>query len=793
MDKHVGLDMMAQLMAIKTEVFNVTHAKYIMDSEKFPVVLRNHLRIYYKNKYNGNQVDVVYKPSKKQIEGPPIGRLYASRGLSLQSLEKDVRAFLAQDYYHDIDIRNAQPCIALQACEKKNWPVEHLKKYVEDRDDVLKGIMDDYKVTYADAKELVLRLMFLGDVAAWEADHQVYFENNGDMTNKDKPVPSSARFLKKLSGEISDIAEKIWADPDCERIKQLVNITKKQESGRNKRSSAMAYFFQDIENRIIMAMDEALRLNGRAMEVLIFDGGLVRKKDKDEAEFPPDILRKCEQHIFDTTGYMVRLEQKPLKSTIKMDDEQLQKTMVPRHVTVDDGYAAEQFVRAMEGLVKKCMEEVFYFDIDTGVWSSKKSVARKHARRLRKQLIFYQDVDSGEGTREFNYSCKEANFDNMLKWVPVICADDDFIEMRADSSRGKLLFNDGIYDFETDTFTPGFDPNIVFFYKIHRNFPVVRDPDIMARVHKILFEDPFMPGDSDVVTYLKIALARGIAGDYRAKKIYFCVGEANAGKGVLSGALAAAFGRYIGTFNGDGLFANNGSQDTAKQRSWVMSIMNKRIAISNEMQMNRSIDGNILKSLVSGGDEMLARTNHKDEQVVVNRSTMFCFVNDIPRIKPYDSAIEARVTCPEFKCTFVDEPMLPHERRTDKDVKDLFNTDNAYKDALVCILIDAYKQFKNQGHVIPKAVRKATEEWVGGESSIRNILEKGYEITGNADDKELAENIVRVIQAEMTISGTKIGREIAKLGIQKKNIKQGRVTKVFYLGIKVKVDDTIIM
>lgn len=60
------------------------------------------------------------------------------------------------------------------------------------------------------------------------------------------------------------------------------------------------------------------------------------------------------------------------------------------------------------------------------------------------------------------------------------------------------------------------------------------------------------------------------------------------------------------------------------------------------------------------------RTN---EQVIVNRATLFLMVNDIPKIQPVDDGVRNRVGCVEFRCTFVDNPTGPLERKADPDIK----------------------------------------------------------------------------------------------------------------------------
>jgi hypothetical protein len=80
--------------------------KYDMDT------LKSILIKYQKSKRKSN--DIKYGFSGKLKEG----RMF-SKGCSLQSLGKIIRHTIAGDLYHDVDMKNAHPCILSQYCKKK--------------------------------------------------------------------------------------------------------------------------------------------------------------------------------------------------------------------------------------------------------------------------------------------------------------------------------------------------------------------------------------------------------------------------------------------------------------------------------------------------------------------------------------------------------------------------------------------------------------------------------------------------------------------------------------------------
>ena len=69
-------------------------------------------------------------------EGATVGRLY-SNGSSLQSLPKDVRAFVSGEFYTEVDISNAQPFTLKCLAQEQGLACSNLVKYCDNRDNLL--------------------------------------------------------------------------------------------------------------------------------------------------------------------------------------------------------------------------------------------------------------------------------------------------------------------------------------------------------------------------------------------------------------------------------------------------------------------------------------------------------------------------------------------------------------------------------------------------------------------------------------------------------------------------------
>lgn len=765
---------MSSLKFVKTEVFDPSVMKALLCHSGLTFDTKQQLKKYHKKRYNGNQVDTVYDYSKA-YHSSKVGRVYAVGSIGLQGFERDVRNALSRSLYFDVDIENAHSAILLKVCQSKGWVCPMLQNYVEKREEVLSNIMNHYGASRKDAKNLMIRMMFLGHPESWVGETI--------CENSTKPM----EYVTQYKIELNNIAENVWRSyPD---IVDIVN-KKRKVSTTQKLSSCLSLMLQTEEHKILMAIDESLKAQGRSMDVFIFDGGLVRKLAS-ETQLPTDILRACERFVMDTLGYKIQLAVKPIETSLILSTQD-EARLVDPNVVVDDVYAAKTFTRLMGDNIVYTDKALYVFNDSQGLWTDDDVAIRQCVNKFEDELKFEQlDTETGK-IRLFNYSGNEKNINNMLKNVPPFCVCEDFFGKYADTSRGKLLYADGIYDYATDTFTKGFNPKIVFKDRIERPYPILRDNEMIQHVHTSLFEDTFMDEDKAASKYLRIGLARAMFGDFNSKLFYFCVGRSNAGKGVLTDALKAAFGGFVGTFNAGALAHNdkNGA-DCAKQLSWVFGVKDKRMVISNEVSMNRAFDGNLVKMLASGGDEFDARKNHKDEVKVINRSTLFCFVNDIPTINPYDDGVGNRVRCIEYKCVFTDDEITKDfERVADKDIKDKFKHNVDYQNALIHIIEDSYKEFKAEGHKVPECIREATKEWSGDSGSVEGLLSKRYDITRDANDFVPARELIDFLTKEekLTMSDKKIGMELSALKLEKGGkTTRGKTIKVWY-GLKARDD-----
>lgn len=283
---------------VKYESFNPDAMRFLLSYVGIPRDIHQQLQKYFKRRERGNCVQTTYDWCKEYATYQ-VGRVYVAHSLGLQGFERDIRNALAQGFYWDLDMVNAHPSILLQVCKSKGWICTNLEHYVNNRADVLNEISSHYGCSMKDAKNLIIRMMFLGFPESWVGD--TVCENSTD------PLP----FISTFKDELQNIAKNVWAS--CTDISDIVK-RKKKKTEQQKIASCLSLFLQTEEHKVLMSIDEALRMQNRSMDTYIYDGGLVRRLP-DEEELPESVIIKCEEHVKNITGYEVKLVVKDLKTT----------------------------------------------------------------------------------------------------------------------------------------------------------------------------------------------------------------------------------------------------------------------------------------------------------------------------------------------------------------------------------------------------------------------------------------------------------------------------------------------
>ncbi len=670
------------------EKVDVITLRKLMNAKEFDNNTRNQLQNYYKLKSNDGYFPVTYSYSKNLGNK---GRLYADGSLSLQNFKKNIRCTLAKDYYFDIDMCNAHPVLLSQYCAKNGIACSKIKTYVAKRDKILGMIQYRHNISYKEAKKLILRLCYGG---AYVID-----------INGNEVIPTNKiQFLNEFQQELKIIMVNV-----CRLEKEIYeDVCKNNKS--NKNASVMSILAQTLEHECLMSMYNFFEIKKENVGVLCFDGLMVEKSDTLTENTISDILVSCEKYVFSKTGYNITLDVKPLDVELGFDLPKL-------YMLVEsDGECRDQLL-VIEGKNKfvYCEDVLYIYDERFGLFSS-------NIHTLFYYLEKNKDFLQTQGGLSYGTSSRLQR--DVVQAVKNACVDNTWLERTANSSLGKLLFQDGIYDIQKGVFTKGFDPNIVFHCNINRPFPV-RNEEYVKYAKSLSFDSLF---EKDNAIQMQVFLARALAGDHM-KKFFFCPGESNSGKSSFTKMLNIAFESYVGSFNVSRMahtkYDNN---DEGAQNRWSYLLRWSRILCSNEANMKKPLDSKMIKEH-SGGDKLTGRFHHGDETEYTPHYTIFCMLNDIPKIDPLDDATLKRLTYIKFPNVF------GSAERPSIDNFDSIIRSEKFMSGFVHAVLEGYQIYLRGD--MPKLSESVKEEWtenVKQTDLLKDTLLDNYKITSLKTD-----------------------------------------------------------
>ena len=275
---------------VKMEMFDIDMAKHLA---ALPISSEDKKRIkkMMKDRQQGNQFEAKYilgKVAKHEWEG----RWIVKASVGLQGLSRDTRNALAKPFYWDVDFNNCQVEILRQLAIKHGWKHEKLTEYCENRQAIFENIQKEYDLDRTEIKTEFIRVLFGGQV-----------NNKTPKWIREEFYPELSIIMENIARLHIDLYKK------CEKKSTLNPI-----------GSCCATVLQTEERKCLEALDRALGIQGRSLDVYIHDGGYVRRENK-EREFPHEVLDFCSKFVLDNIGYDLKLSIKPIETSFSLPNK----------------------------------------------------------------------------------------------------------------------------------------------------------------------------------------------------------------------------------------------------------------------------------------------------------------------------------------------------------------------------------------------------------------------------------------------------------------------------------------
>ena len=228
---------------------------------------QQNLKKYYENLDKNGEIKIVYRQNYNS------GRYYSDQ-FSLQGMYNKVRSSIIHKDCIDIDFINSNITIIIYLAKKYKLKIPNIKKYSNDRENILKKINDDR----TSAKKLILAIL------------------NGGFSKKYHDDKNINKFLKDIENESKMLHEyfyKIDKRIDDEKIYNF--------KGKN-----FSRILQDYENILLMNLYDYFQIKKIKMMTLIFDGILLLPDQQIN-------IHDIESYLFDKTNIPMKISIKPFK------------------------------------------------------------------------------------------------------------------------------------------------------------------------------------------------------------------------------------------------------------------------------------------------------------------------------------------------------------------------------------------------------------------------------------------------------------------------------------------------
>ncbi|KAJ3051646.1 hypothetical protein HK097_007346 [Rhizophlyctis rosea] len=709
---------------LKLEYADEERVKKLLKSPLLGPKDRAMLKGYLKQRKRKNHFVVTY--TYRHMGG--FGRLYIDvEKVGHQMLSKNIRKYITNGYYLDIDVVNCQPSIILYLFKQfsLNCP-DDLKRYVRDRGSVLaeNGITD---------KRIVNKYLN---------------KRSGNM-----PYP----FLKEIHRAIyEDLVPRLKTSA---KFSQLWDSVEKSDKKYNKEGSFLSYVVATVENRILHVMEQYFLSHGLEPDSLIFDGMLVKKDDAIDEAF----LRGCEEHIKKETGVDLHLAVKPMECEIDFDKNLL--LDLSGCVVGEDKELSTLIEQARNGtsgrlahlamyLMKKgyiCVQRRKWFKFVQHKWCEISGAPSMAAMEILAEAIsgWYDAAEDelqrmnaeDERTPEEQY-----HLENLMKNLKkekekrLAAIEDTTVrskimkdleelmdgytrDIKFDGKPYLLCFTNGVYDLLHDAIRPGL-PEDYLTIGVPYALPDMSDPEIEKKLDALL--ESILP-DEDLRDYVLKTLSTCLEGVNRHEQYWTWQGTGRNGKGILKDLMQHTLGEDFCKFPQPTIITSKRCQSSQASPELV-DLKGARAVFLSEPCVGEKIKSATLREM-TGNDKTRLRGLYGSQETVSPDFTLFLLCNGRPEMDAPDTdAVWNRERGVRFRHKFVESPKMPYERQMDKELKQKLPE---YAPYFMVQLLRVYKRYRENGYKLepPPQVLEVSNE---------------YRLENNPVEKFFKEQIVRV-------------------------------------------------
>lgn len=702
----------------------------------------------------------IYSYSSKTPAGLG-GRLFC--GNSMQGIWSVYRGLLMRGIGTDIDMCNAHPVILRYVCNKHNIDCPSLEYYINNRDRCL---------TEFDSRAIA---------------KQAYLSaTNNDKLSRRKDAPIK---FKNYDREMKDIQNQLLKIPEYQ---ELFDTIPEYRQSKNYNGCAINRILCYYENIIIQHAIHVINKRGIEIAILMFDGLMIYGEHHSNSE----LLQEIEQYVesqMPSLGMKWLYKEHDESLTIPSDFDPKLSLLAESRNAEDDISAARIILSDLSGIIVYSNNRMFIKK--DNLWISEDS----DVQNFLLHFILTSDVRRlNEKGKFIPYAQNDRAASSIRKVLITMvretaACDEQFYGKLHSTTKGRLCFKNGVYDFKTAQFYTW--DKIPFEYystqMIPIDYPRTVDRSIMNTIKESIFEPLFGDKIKEALQFL----SRAIAGHCEDKNWASYLGNRDCGKGVIYDLLKLSFGNYIQTFELNHIMYQRDRPDTSeatRKLYWLMDFEFTRLAISQETPDRKSqlkVNSKLLKKLAGGGDTHVARRNYDRQDTHFLIDTTFMIMGNEAVQVDSEDAFEHCLQLSSY-IQFKTEQEIEDQKQLYPDLPQLWNKykvrDPTIKDkcrslewqlATIQLLIESYTS-----QTLSVVVKEETYD--NDEVPLTAMIAQLYDFTGSDSDSIPVDDVV----ASLNQTKKKVITEMKGLGIEKRRSKSSQHRdKICFYGLREKL------
>ncbi len=328
-----------------------------------------------------------------------------------------------------------------------------------------------------------------------------------------------------------------------------------------------------------------------------------------------------------------------------------------------------------------------------------------------------------------------------------------------DQNKDLIGFENGVYDLTTMEFRKGNSSDYVSlstgYEFVHHSSDSQEYRVLMDLICKIF-------PNKDVRHFTLKSLSSCLDGHIRDENFYIYSGKNNTGgngKSTIMDLLLKSLGDYACVSPVTLVTSKRESANNAN--SALANIRNKRAVVMQEPESNEQIQAGVMKAL-TGGDRISTRELHSSQIEFKPHAKFFMCCNKIPSISDIDGGVLRRLKITEFISRFVEDPKPEnlkngiYEYKIDKDLKAKLES---YKSVFMCILLDYYKYYKDEGLFPPEPVLHVTKKYENDNNIIKQFIDENI-LPGSKQDSISKDQLKEMYKSDSILKSS-FGKYIA--------------------------------